>query len=164
MTSRFNVLAELHRIRDENDGVLTPEAVVEDSTPEDAPLHNHFEWDDKKAAHKHRIEQARQIIRSFRVEMPEPAARLYHAVKIGNVRQYMTIDEVKISSELSKQVGDRLEKTLAAVVRDIAYLKALAPTRYNEVIDRFRDHFITDDVGDRSLEFEVTAGDPAHIS
>lgn len=55
---------EMERIYN-RDGSITPEAVVEDSVDPSAPLHNCFEWDDKKAAHKYRVTQAQGIIRAI---------------------------------------------------------------------------------------------------
>ena len=48
-------------------GRLTPNAVLDDAKDPDSPLHDSFEWDDEKAAHAHRIEQARALITSVRV-------------------------------------------------------------------------------------------------
>ena len=55
---------ELERIHAKN-GCLEPAAVVEESRPEDAPLHSLFEWDDPKAAEKYREIQAGTIIRAI---------------------------------------------------------------------------------------------------
>jgi len=51
----------------ETSGELTPEGVVEHARSEDSPIHHLFEWDDDRAAHQYRIEQARELIRSVRV-------------------------------------------------------------------------------------------------
>ena len=48
----------------DKEGAVTPERLVDASKPEDAPLHNEFEWDDNVAAQKFREEQARQIIKN----------------------------------------------------------------------------------------------------
>lgn len=76
---------ELFRIYTENDGQLTPKAVVDASRPIDAPLHSRFEWDDSIAGERYREVQAAQIIRSV------------HAVRITdtergpvNVRMFLT--------------------------------------------------------------------------
>lgn len=53
---------------EEREGRLTPERVVEDARAEDSPLHSHFVWDDAEAARKHRLDQARALIR-IRVEV-----------------------------------------------------------------------------------------------
>ena len=46
-------------------GTVSPELVVDASRPADAPLHEHFEWDDSAAAEAHRETQARLLIRSL---------------------------------------------------------------------------------------------------
>ena len=46
-------------------GKLTPAALVDLNRPEDAPLHNAFEWRDDVAAEKYRESQARYIILSL---------------------------------------------------------------------------------------------------
>jgi len=51
------------------EGTLTPELVVGAAAKEESPLHRHFEWDDGKAAHQHRLEQARSLIRTVRIEV-----------------------------------------------------------------------------------------------
>ena len=42
---------------------LNPKAVVEFARNPKTKLHSKFEWDDTKAAHEHRLEQARRVIR-----------------------------------------------------------------------------------------------------
>src|SRR5262245_52237385 len=53
----------------EIDGRITPEAVVNDASNPDSPLHELFEWDTAKAAHKHWMDRARTLIRSVEVVM-----------------------------------------------------------------------------------------------
>jgi folylpolyglutamate synthase/dihydropteroate synthase len=59
----------LAQIAAEHGGILTPDAVVAHAANENSPLHSMFEWDGQKAAHLHRLDQARAIIRSVRVEI-----------------------------------------------------------------------------------------------
>lgn len=47
----------------ESEGGLTPTRLVDASRPEDAPLHDEFEWDDTVAAERYRETQASQVIR-----------------------------------------------------------------------------------------------------
>jgi hypothetical protein len=54
---------ELKRIAKEHRGILRPATVVKEAEPEDSPLHGCFCWDDTKAAHEFRLEQARKLIR-----------------------------------------------------------------------------------------------------
>jgi hypothetical protein len=65
-------LAELERIRAGNRrGVLIPQEVVEAARARASPLHDCFEWDDSRAAHEHRLNQARQLIREIDVVFDE---------------------------------------------------------------------------------------------
>lgn len=54
----------LEDIAARNGGMVVPKAVVRESRPQDAPLHDCFEWDNRTAAALFRENQARQIIRS----------------------------------------------------------------------------------------------------
>jgi hypothetical protein len=58
------ILAELI---EENDGLLTVDAVLEAAADETNPLHKHFEWDDSKAANDYRRWQARALIARCRI-------------------------------------------------------------------------------------------------
>ena len=48
----------------ERDGRVLPDDVVAAAREKGSPLHKYFEWDDAKAGHAFRLEQARQLIRS----------------------------------------------------------------------------------------------------
>ena len=66
---------ELHRMRES--GGLTSSRVVAEATPEGSALHPLFEWNDGVAGHEYRLIQARQLIRSVAVVVPESDAPLY---------------------------------------------------------------------------------------
>ncbi len=63
----------IRALYDEHHGALTAKILLEAATPESHPLHAHFEWDDSIAARKHRLEQARRLIRSCRVTFKDSA-------------------------------------------------------------------------------------------
>jgi hypothetical protein len=58
--------AAIKAIEDEA-GRVTAEALVLAARDQTHPLHKEFPWDDKKAAHQHRLDVARRIIASVRV-------------------------------------------------------------------------------------------------
>lgn len=69
---------ELERIRLANDGKLLTENVLENASSLESPIHGVFTWDDAKAAHEHRMQEARLFIRSVVVvqksdDVPQPA-------------------------------------------------------------------------------------------
>lgn len=69
------VLAEMA-----NRGRLTAKALVEESRPENAPLHGEFEWDDQVAAEKYREVQGGNLIRSLvirREDKPTETVRAF---------------------------------------------------------------------------------------
>lgn len=80
---------ELERIRDTRDE-LTPQIIVDESTPSDAPLHPCFTWDNAIAANEFRKVEARTIVRSVRAMYPdsgetEPA--FIHVTKINGTTE-----------------------------------------------------------------------------
>jgi hypothetical protein len=57
------VIKELKRIAKENKGLITPDSIVERAKSKTSILHKFFDWDDSIAAQKHRLHQARQLLR-----------------------------------------------------------------------------------------------------
>ena len=65
----MTTLAEwAEQVRRANGGLLTPHALVEHARDPSSPGHSHFEWRDDVAADAWRIEQARRLIRTIRIE------------------------------------------------------------------------------------------------
>lgn len=73
-----DIIAELTRLARDNDGRLTPDNVVDAAQDEASPLHQCFEWDNDAAAHMFRVEQARHLIRSVRVDVTTS----HHTVRV----------------------------------------------------------------------------------
>lgn len=63
-----DVAEAIKALADANGGTLTPEMVVRAAESVDSPLHDQFQWDDAKAGAAYRLDQARTLIRSVRVE------------------------------------------------------------------------------------------------
>lgn len=57
---------EMKKIRAER-GSATPAHIVESARDKRSPLHDEFEWDDRKAGHAHRLNQAAALVRSVDV-------------------------------------------------------------------------------------------------
>lgn len=115
---------ELEAIRQRNDGRLTPEAIVRESEPSDAPLHAEFEWDNAAAAHQFRLGQGRFIARSVRVVVDDDAShgvevhsiRAFPRVRQGDDEQatYTHVSVVLASKELRQQVHDTALREMVA--------------------------------------------------
>lgn len=69
MTS--SAVAEALRQLERDNGRLDPQDVIEAAKNPKSPLHSHFEWDDSAAAAKYRLDQARVLIRSVKIEVTE---------------------------------------------------------------------------------------------
>lgn len=85
------IYEHLESLHARNRGRLTPEVVVKDATKASSPLHKYFEWDDTKAAEKHRLEQARGLIRTvvvrFNEDFDSEPVRAFVSVKVGGDEQ-----------------------------------------------------------------------------
>ena len=105
------VLDELNQAH----GHLTPDLVVQAATDEKSPLHPVFEWDDGKAAHQHRLWQARKLIRSVRIERPDgDMMPKYMSIKIEGDRQYEEASVVVLDNDkwavVLQETGAALEE------------------------------------------------------
>ena len=77
--------AHLELLRQKCKGEITPKDVVDDARHNNSPLHSFFEWNDSAAAERHRLNQARGLIRSVVAiyrEDKKPARKLKAFVHI----------------------------------------------------------------------------------
>jgi hypothetical protein len=92
--------------------MLTPECVVDDSRPPEAPLHHYFEWRDDIAAEKYRNDQASHLIRTLVVVIPQTkqgekkdiVTRAYVNIKEEEGRGYLSVDAVMSTPNLRQQL------------------------------------------------------------
>ncbi|MCK9505893.1 MAG: hypothetical protein M0Q95_17155 [Porticoccaceae bacterium] len=75
MENHEAVRKELVAIAQGNGGVILPRSVVEAAKDRKSPLHSWFCWDDSEAAERYRIIQARELIRSVKVEIGDQTPR-----------------------------------------------------------------------------------------
>lgn len=86
------VVRECNRLEQENR--LTAKDLVNESRPEDAPLHGEFEWRDSVAAENWRECQARNIIRSvITVNEKQEPQRLFFNIEVKEA-QYHSIETI----------------------------------------------------------------------
>ena len=116
----------LMELEEQNDGVLTPEAVLEAARDQKSPLHKSFEWDDKVGGEKYRLMQARLLINSIRVEfVGERRDKYFNATIIVEdkpVHGYFPIERVMSDQEVHRAV---LEKA----IRELE----IAQEKYNKI-------------------------------
>ncbi len=111
------VVLELQNIKIKY-GELTPEAVVEASKKKKSPMHKLFEWDNEKAGHQHRLQQARQIINNIEIVVVkdnEPYhVNAYEIVKSETGREYKSLDIMTF---------DEAEQVRQMTIKNIEYLQ-----------------------------------------
>ena len=102
---------ELDRIRSRY-GTLQPAAVVDESRPEEAPLHPVFEWDDATAAEHYREHQATNLIKRVKVVVEPgsdddaPAATPVRANRDNTNYEPLPVDDYDpLRFELSEALG-----------------------------------------------------------
>lgn len=128
-------LHELEFIRKRSaDGILQAEDVVEFARDERTALHSEFEWDDSVAAHQHRLEQARKIIRLTLTVVESPAGpqtvRMYASCDSDRVKPgggYRSLVEVMNSEDLRDQLLHAALRDLRTVRRKYQQLRELQP-------------------------------------
>lgn len=127
-----------------NGGVLTPDDVVEAARDPASPLHERFEWDDSKAAHAHRIYQARKVIASVRVIVRESERVMvvpqFVSTSTFGQSRYEHIDAVRENKDASMRVlDDEISRAISCIARavnvaeHIGYKEAL-----QEILDRMQ--------------------------
>ena len=106
--SRNDINAEINRIYQEHNGI-TPSLLVEEAKNPDSILHHLFEWDDEKAGHAYRLDQARQIITSVKVNIVSET-KMISAVSYlrdprvpGDQQGYVSIETLKTDKDLAKE-------------------------------------------------------------
>lgn len=109
---------ELERIRVHHNGRLSQDDVVAAAKAKDNPLHGAFEWNDKAAAHAHRLEQASYLIRNITVQVNEDKEakpiRAFVNVKRDNDQSYTSVHHAMSDAELRAQVVARAWDELQA--------------------------------------------------
>jgi hypothetical protein len=85
--------AHIEMLREKFKGEITPEDVLEDAKNSNSPLHSFFEWDDGAAAHQHRLQQARGLIRAVvaiyvREDKPAVKQKAYVHIAQGETSHY----------------------------------------------------------------------------
>jgi len=90
-------------------GVLTAARVVQEAINPQSPLHAYFQWDNRKAAHAYRLQQAQYLLRSIEVVIQEKgkavALRAFYPVTDrAGVRAYEPMTYVFERPDLAAQV------------------------------------------------------------
>ena len=122
---------ELFERLSETEEGLTARTLLEANKPEEAPLHNDYEWDDTTAAEEWRLHQSRHFLNSIAIvtaisEKEEPEiVRAFHIVTEPHKYEPITAivrEPTKYEALLSNALAE-----LTAFTRKYNTLKELAP-------------------------------------
>lgn len=132
MLTNEQVRAVLDEIAARNGGVLLAEHVLRDAQDARHPLHDRFEWRDDVAAHRHRLDQARGLIRSVRVEVSveeRTVSAVYfveHPGKRAGDPGYIALPKVQTDQEMAQAlVAQELARAAASLERALEISAAL---------------------------------------
>lgn len=110
---------------------LTAETLLEANSSENAPLHNEFEWDDSKAAHSYRLQQARHIINCL-VIVPEgqttntTSVRAFFNIE-ENSPKYESVNAILQNEDKHQKLLNRAFSELRAFQKKYSTLEELTP-------------------------------------
>jgi hypothetical protein len=132
MVDQDEIRDELELVRRNGGGILRPVDVVVFAKDEGTTLHGCFEWDDSKAAHEHRLEQARKLIRVKLTMIADHPRAVRAYVSLQRDREtdgggYRAIVDVMSDDEMREQLLDEALDELNRFRRKYSMLKALAP-------------------------------------
>lgn len=118
----------------EQKGTLTAENLVDISRPEDAPLHEAFDWDDQIAAEKWRKEQAGCIIRSIVIVADEETGAQAEPIRaffsiVPAEPQYESINAIIKDQNKYQDLLALALKELMAFSKKYQQIKELSPVR-----------------------------------
>lgn len=128
----------LEEIAAANEGLISPQAVVDDARQKASPLHGAFEWNVRKAAEAHWISRAQQIIRCV-VRVKDEAHDPEDAPKI--IQAYVAVGTKESGSRYMASVRafSNVETRELVLTREIAQLKGWR--RRNEHLEELANVF-----------------------
>lgn len=109
----------------EEEGRLNAETLVEESRPEEAPLHDEFEWDDSIAAEEYRKQQARVLIATV-VEIISP--------EVVPTRAFFNIVHKEANYESVRVIIQDEDKRKALLDKAIRELRSFQ-TKYSTLLE-----------------------------
>lgn len=114
------VYAKIRELMKKNNGFVTADIVLNEARKKSSILHKEFEWDDSKAAHLYRKQQAYSLITATRIYKPEltiPLVRTVIGIKTpGEKRRYYSEKQVREDVDLNFLAKKDCLKAVASFV------------------------------------------------
>lgn len=125
-------------------GELTPQIVVDEARPVDAPLHDRFEWNDEIAGEKYRLVQGARMIRVARMEVTivnseeKTFIRAFHSLHENgdDERQGYAPTEEILENEVTRKILLRnMEREISQLKKRYGHLVEFAETLHRIIND-----------------------------
>ncbi len=105
-----SIIDRLSELAESNGGRLTPDIVVEDARVKGSPLHDCFEWNTKQAAYHYWRAQARQLIKSVKIEIRTETRKIRAVAYVRDPdcekteQGYVSIMQLKSETDKAREV------------------------------------------------------------
>lgn len=119
----------------EEDGGLSPHAVLYRARDEAHPLHARFEWDDTEAGEAYRLIQAAHLIRSVKITVSDPSNK-----EPVTVRAFVHIPRDEAESEDAPASTYMPQEVVAASPALSAIALRQMETRWKQLRRTYQDH------------------------
>lgn len=129
------IMAEL-----EAEDKLTAEELVNVSRPEDAPLHDYFEWNDAVAAEKYRVRQGNYLIESVVEVHNKPSVDDSNKVEVEVIKPFYALETGSKNYyhiETIVQSEDKAQRLLAMATKELLSIRK----RYDIIADKLSGVF-----------------------
>lgn len=114
MRSRLpaSVVAKVMSTIQKEQGTISAPALVEAARPKSSPLHRAFDWDDRLAAERWRLQQAQQMIYSVRIISTPGGPMEPMFLNVGFGKGAMSTDEIRLRPEIAASVLEQAKRDL----------------------------------------------------
>jgi len=127
-------------------GRVTPQALVKYAEPKDSPLHNQFEWNDRKAGQEYRLWQGRQLLRRITVNIEDKSVREYQNITIeieeGKEQGYYSLYTVMSNKDLKVKMMRQILKELGRMEQKYSTYKELSKMLNKKKIEEYREQYL----------------------
>lgn len=142
---RKAIAERLEKIAGLSGGRITPDAVLLDAKSPKSPLHDQFDWDDSSAAKQWRLQQARELIRSVRVEITTESrtvstVRYVRDPSAGEAQGYVEVAKLRDDKSLAVEaLQGEIRQANAMVARARSIAEALGLSAEIEMVSESVD-------------------------
>ena len=107
-----------------NGGKITPLQIVKDAENHRSPLHEYFEWDNSKAAHEWRLQQARVLLGAVVQVVVVSGKRKEHR-SFFNVHDVVTKEKVYVTLETAIKTKSYRDELIDKIIRHLGESQSL---------------------------------------